>query len=452
MRKIDFEVGLDKRSIVFGDRFYFNVDCDMQHVMENPETKDKVLLEHYENLAIGHVEGLKRLIVKKVLMNMGMEFDDSDIEACEVQSIDELVSKRELKSLIYPFSYTMRLKANDQVDLFTASELPGNFTEKYHQIDKAVKLSNFSLHARIMSVLNLSDAIRGINEFFRGLVYYIGPQAVFVNIETGDVKILIEKCIDADLRGKRRYEYNFTPKLKNESFEPMNETELLRFLAYATFKLICVGDPFDGCDTLIQYPYLTDDAIEKMHQGNYHFIFDEGDNRHSEYIGQGVYARWKTLPMFVKLAYIQVFNREVEDLDEQWNLEKWLVLMRKLRDCLVYVNNQFKLCDPDVSNKIMFMKINEFKIPAWAKKAIYWYHAGVPYDAKTNGLVAGINVEGFLENHSELQWVVEFDKKTFFVQPGHSVKLEEGMTIQLTDNTIIYVVNGERKGDSIGGQ
>jgi len=117
-----------------------------------------------------------------------------------------------------------------------------------------------------------------------------------------------------------------------------------------------------------------------------------------------------------------------------------------MRDSLVYVNSQFKFCDPDVSNKVLFMVVDDFKIPVWPKKAVYWYHVDIPLYESQNGIVAGVTVrEGkyYLSNLSGNPWAVTLNSVTEWVEPEQSIQIIEGMVIKLGDSKSIKVQSGE---------
>ena len=119
--------------------------------------------------------------------------------------------------------------------------------------------------------------------------------------------------------------------------------------------------------------------------------------------------------------------------------------MQKLRDCLVYVNGQFRFCDPDVSNKVLFMVIDDYKIPVWPKKAIYWYHVDVPISESRNGIIAGITAKDgryYLNNLSGNVWGATNKNTSFWIYPEREIEIVEGMTIQLENGKIIKIVNG----------
>lgn len=349
---------------------------------------------------------------------------------------------RELKGILYPYCYQTDRSDGAEADVYTISDLPEQFTEKYRRLDEAVLLPEFPLRARVLAALNLADTMVGIQDKFEGLLYSMRPGAVYVNLETGETKILIERCMDFASGKEGRYEYGFAVGPKEEKEDTLTEADLLNFLEYTTFRLLCMEDPFDGEETLTRYPCLTRKALEEIHRGDYPFAFAGAGHPAAAYPSQNAQARWKSLPGDLRRLFERVFDRSARIGEDGMDLSKWRIQMRKLRDCLVSVNRQFRLCDPEVPNKVLFLVIGEYRIPVWSKKAIYWYHTKLEYEKTTNGLVGGINSEGSLENRTGTQWAVELDGTTAFIAPGGKVKLEEGMKLTI-GKEVVRIVNGE---------
>ena len=63
-------------------------------------------------------------------------------------------------------------------------------------------LPEFPLRARVLAALNLSDAVAGIQEYFGELLYSFCPEVVYVHVENGDIRILIEQCLSPASKGK----------------------------------------------------------------------------------------------------------------------------------------------------------------------------------------------------------------------------------------------------------
>ncbi len=309
---------------------------------------------------------------------------------------------------------------------------------KYHYISEAVTMKNFSLQSRIMASLNLADMCVELKENFQNMLYQIMAEAVYVNPENGDVKILVEKCfgnvpLTFDKRKKQDYLI-----CKNEIKSlPIGEKELLRFAVYSTFRLLCVENPYDGKKTLVQYPFLSQKAIELIHTEKNGILVKDGENSFSDYIGKNALLRWKAIPTFLRT----VIEKELQE-ESQISLSEWLVCVRRLRDCLVYIKGQAKMCDPDAVNNVLFLKVGEYKIPIWPRKAIYGYHIWSKTGAEAWQVVAGVNAVGELENKSHMQWVAEYDDSIMIIYPGRSVKPLLDMKIKIEDMEL-QVISGE---------
>lgn len=443
MQKTEFKVRPDGKGVKLGDRFFYRIHEGFKQVMKDPDTKELVLLQSYYGLKPEQIHDTRREILRHFFSKHSGDWTEEEAEELEIQILDNLRSRRACKGIVAPFCYTTEPAEDGCRNVYTVSELPEGFLEKYRRIDEAVLLPEFPLRARVLAALNLSDAVAGIQEYFGELLYSFCPEVVYVHVENGDIRILIEQCLSPASKGKDRYVYGFASEPGKEIPEMPKAAELLNFLEYTTFRLLCMEDPFDGAGTLVQYPCLTKRALEEIHKGEHKFVFSDGGKPLSAYAGQHAWGKWKGIPRYLRRIFERVFAQGTGDQSSRMDLAEWQKQMQKLRDCLVYVNRQFRLCDPEVPNKVPFMVIGEYRIPVWAKKAIYWYHAGVPYDAKTNGIIGGIDAEGFLENHMDSRWVIEMDKKTFTVAPGKKVKLEEGMKLTVTENICIRVMSGE---------
>lgn len=444
MQKTDFDIRPDKKQIRLGDRTLSRVEDAALDVMEDPKTGERILMRHYKELPPPQIDFIRKAAVRHFFPKLEEAQYDQDTGDLESQILDRIRGRRELKGILYPYCYTVKPDGGAYEEVYTVNELPEQFVEKYRRIDEAVQMPEFPLRARVLAALNLSDTMVGIQEELGGLLYSMSPEAVYINIESGEVRILIERCLDPAFRGKGRYEYGFaTLKNKEPEGDYLGEADLLNFLEYATFRLLCMEDPFNGEETLLLYPCLTKKALEEIHQGDYRFIFSGGDHSQAAHLGPNIRGRWNSLPGSLRRTFERVFDRGGSVREGQMNLAGWRKQMRKLRDCLVSVNRQFRLCDPELSNKVLFMVIGEYQIPVWSMKAIYWYHVGRSYDAKTNGLVGGINAGGYLENRTDSRWVFKIDKTTSTVKPGEQVKLEEGAELTI-ENQTIRVVNGEK--------
>lgn len=202
-----------------------------------------------------------------------------------------------------------------------------------------------------------------------------------------------------------------------------------------------MDNPYDGRDTLIQFPLLSATALNQINSGKYGFIFSGYWNQYSEHIGKEAYQRWRNIPSGLRSLLEAELNRKQGE-GQYKTTDEWLAYMRMLRDCLVLENGQFRLCDPDVPSQVLFLQTGDYRIPVKPRKAVYWYHVGMPEDQFENGIVAGINADGYVENYSHIQWDISKPAAAIKLESRQSIKPEEGMRIDI-GGKVLYVICGE---------
>jgi hypothetical protein len=168
------------------------------------------------------------------------------------------------------------------------------------------------------------------------------------------------------------------------------------------------------------------------------------DNGPSDYVGQRIQKMWKSFPGFLRKEFETNFTVGMTSKDKQTEAEQWLKIMRELRDCLVLVNGQFKFCDPETVNKILYIRAGSFLIPIWPQKALYWYHLDAPEETDERPL-AGIGVSSgrcYLKNLSNEAWSLISENVKTDIMPQGTAELTEGTAIQLQNGKILRVVRG----------
>ena len=401
-------------------------------VLRDGATQDTVLVQKHKIVDDIQIEAIKRRIFD-CFINTDKGGNAYSGEDAEKYVLDKVNTSRLFRTLIYPFE-----RFNQNGIMYTVSELPEGFCEKYQNIGRAIRRTEFPFHYRIIASMNMAEAIMMLGTYFDGCLNRIALEAFYVNIENGDIKVVLDRVIsDGDFNDTDDYEYLVIEKPQGET---VDSSDLLRFAAYSAFRLICVESPYDGRRTLTEFPLLTRKTYKEINSGRYGFIFSETGCGFSEYINKEMLQKWNSIPGKVRDAFSVILNNEENDCI---NMEQWLKNMRVLRDCLVYVNGQFKLCDPGVSNGVSFMDSGEYSIPIWPKKALYWYHVGVDPDDVETEVIAGITPDGFMENRSNMQWVIDNESRLIVVHPGKSIKPDIGMDIEI-NNVHFKVVSGEK--------
>ena len=164
MQKTEFKVRRDGKGVKLGDRFFYRIHEGFKQVMKDPDTKELVLLQSYYGLKPEQIHDTRREILRHFFSKHSGDWTEEEAEELEMQILDNLRSRRACKGIVAPFCYTTEPAEDGCRNVYTVSELPEGFLEKYRRIDEAVLLPEFPLRARVLAALNLSDAVAGIQE------------------------------------------------------------------------------------------------------------------------------------------------------------------------------------------------------------------------------------------------------------------------------------------------
>ena len=413
----------DSEGVLINDRMYYSIDDGAKELIQNRNTNEKALFiecnESYLQDAIRNFEN-------EVLSDVG--------------------NTRGFRNIVYPQLAVQNAGIGEEPEYYVFTELPDSYNENaVHQLSKALTVNRFSIYSRIMAAINIAESLSVLKEYIGKCIQSIRPEEIYINTENGEVYIWIEKWLCKYSEKENAEEFGFSPEWYESEEKVFTETDFRFFTAYVIFRLLCSDEPFDGSGTLVEFPLLTKEAIRSIQCGRYGFALVPGKNSVSEYIGQGLLKRWRALPLFVRNEFEKSFTLGISSPGDRTEISTWLKTMRKMRDCLVFVNGQVRFCDPDVNNKVLFMVIDDYKIPVWPKKAVYWYHTDAQSSEKNNGVIAGVTSKDgryYLKNLSGSVWTVTLDKTSNWIQPEQEIEIVEGMTIQLENNKLIRIVNG----------
>lgn len=365
------------------------------------------------------------------------------IDAFEYDVFETEGSKRGFRNIIFPRILKQQTVLEEEPKYFAFTEIPYSDTN-VQPLSHALAVNGFSIYSRIMAATNLAETLSVIHKYAGKNILSIHPEDIYVNSDNGDVYIYIEQWLNDIADSNEVHDFGFSPEWYLREDKTATEADFRFFMAYVVFRLLCNDDPFDGSETLLQFPLLTDEAIRLIRAQKYGFVLSKGNNGVSEYIGQGLLKKWRALPAFLRTELEKTFVTGIDVEDERTEISQWIKVLQKMRDCLVFVNGQFRFCDPDVSNKVLFMVVDDFKIPVWPKKAIYWYHVDIPINETRNGIVAGVTSRDgqyYLNNLSGNVWGATLNNTSFWIYPEREIEIVEGMIIQLANKTI-KIVNG----------
>ena len=434
----------DMSGAVVGGRIYQKVPGAEHGIMSENNNQDMILVTRHKNSDVSDYRIIDHELVRRCA---GVTDDFADQDTIEDLFFEKVSRSRFFRSFVFPFGRYTGENEKKEACSYTVAEIPSDFCDKYKPIDSVFRRGNFAFHSRILTVLNLAEAFFTLESYFDGFLVSLVPEAIYVNTDDGNVKIVIDRLLSRDV--ELIEENDECLRIVCDAENTIRRPDILRFVAYISYRLICIENPYDGKRALIDYPLMTNTAYKAINSGKYGFVFSTHKNEYSKYIAKEAFQRWSQLPGRIKNVFSAVLDNENITLD----MAGWLKNMRLLRDCLVFVNGQFKLCDPEASNKVSFLASDDYYIPVWPRKALYWYHVGIPDEDVTSEVIAGINNDGYIENMTDEQWVVEYKSHQAYTAPGKSIKPEIGMDIEI-NNIHFQVVSGEklvRTGVNLGG-
>lgn len=415
------EIEIDWEKVFIGnDVFYFN-DNEGGGLVENPITKKTAFLRVCDDPVVRE-----------------------EIEAFICETVPSVRTSQYFKSIVYPNIYRKKKSWDEEDTYYIFTEIPEHWQKgHFHRLSKAVSVKEFSIHTRIIAALNLSETLNLIHDYWEKNIFFVHPEEIYVNTENGEIFIWIEKWLRklpevAD-------EFGFPPEWYSKEERDFDERGFRFFAACVLFRILCGEDPMDGGETLLEFPLLTREAMRDIHSGRYPFVLAEENRSASEYINRDLWRKWQTFPEFVRNEFEKNFTSGIDCPDERTEISKWVKIMRDMRDCLLIVNGQFRFCNPERPDQMLFMEIDDYRIPVWPKKAVYWYHVGIPMSKSQNGIAAGVTLDEngyYLQNLSGNDWDITLDDTTEQIRPKAGIKIMEGMTIRLENGKKIKVIGG----------
>lgn len=243
----------------------------------------------------------------------------------------------------------MRVVGTDGVQ-FTCVKLPEG--EPFEPIDRVLFGSGqcpMTIVQRFVLALSLAGAFRELEENRERLpIRQLRLDAILVGKRS--CKVLID-CgkLEEEWTPQQRASYykdlSETGCLPPEWYEqqdsdPASAAGLRHLLAVLLFRALTASDPFDGAQTLEQYPYKSTKALKKLYgfQAQYLLASDYG-NSATSYIGYHARKTFAHLDEELKQPFVTAFTGGVQHPDQrpgarQWvenqkNMLNWLLLERK---------------------------------------------------------------------------------------------------------------------------
>jgi len=409
----------DKSRMNVSGQLYNCTDGDIEGLFRNSVTGECVFVGEHVIDGMEQFNMLRRSIDDSFFQKDDIDvLSENELDDLECYALEAFHSDNNLNSIIYPYAYDIQNDLDGKIKIYTINEIPEEFRSKYKKYTNVVFDSKFAINIRLLAIANILDVLQALSEKFNNYFKCIDNDAIYIDVESGDVKILLEKMISFQ-RGR-------------------TEVSINADIAYIIFELLCMANPYDGKKTLEKIPLLTRKTREIINSQIKEFVFGDNENGVSKYIGKEMLARWNALPLIIRNALEDNLDRSRTAII--YDINDWIFAVRKLRDLLVFVNRSFRFCNPAEKNQILFFEIDKFLVPIWPRKAVYGYHVGDLDYSKSRQVILGVNQEGKVVNHSTKTILVKLDNRTINVEEGDAFIPECGMEV-IVENICIHIVN-----------
>jgi eukaryotic-like serine/threonine-protein kinase len=244
------------------------------------------------------------------------------------------------------------------------------------------------------------------------------------------------------------------PEILSRGSAPTLETDLFS-MAILFFYLFVLHHPFEGRREL-SIACFDLPAMEKLYGEGALFIFDP-DDRSNEPV-RGVHdiapSCWSLYPNFLRAAFTKVFTHGVRNTSGRLRAAEWRSVMIRLRDCIFLCEScqQENFVDEDKQEidgepRRCCRCQHQLSVPLCLRVAgklivlerdvrVFAHHLREEDRLAFSSLVGSVaqdpenpTILG-LKNLSEAQWAVrDTGGKTLHVEPGHSVRIKQGLAI-----------------------
>jgi hypothetical protein len=216
------------------------------------------------------------------------------------------------------------------------------------------------------------------------------------------------------------------------------------------FYILMMGHPLIGRREL-EFPCWDDHAESVLFGQSPLFVFDPADESNSPVpeLHDAVPRFWSLYPEFLRSLFVQAFTRGLHDADHGRIRESvWRSNLARLRDCIVRCTcGKESFVDPGEGVRRCWFCDRIIPQPSWlrvegrsialsAGATLCAHHLRSDYDFETviGEVVAHPTRQGLLglRNRGDVTWeAVLADGETHEVEPGRSIRLEDGATIDL---------------------
>ena len=259
-------------------------------------------------------------------------------------------------------------------------------TADYHKLTDYFRMSNdpksiafSSYRAQLKVALDIVSFMQKIH--LRGLLMNIEPDDMYINNETGAIRIVdSEKVffngVNETMRGGNlaylapeipRSDYELNPSVKTDKY-PM---------AVVLYRLFFVDHPMEG-KVWEKYPLLTDKVEVDLYALNpvFHFNLEDSSNRPTECYAVKAAQRWRVYPKELRDVFVKTFTKGINDPNNRPSENEWISVLSNVRDKLILIHQgreQFvNFSDlKSIPPRCLDLKIGSNHMAIYPQKAIY---------------------------------------------------------------------------------
>lgn len=314
--------------------------------------------------------------------------------------------------------------------------VPDNICD-YVTLSEIMNVENISVRTKIIILNNVTDIVTTLYDCFTTNMKRIAADCIYVNPKDGSVLFMFERSLDQNINISNYEKDSFFLEISESN--GLTEQMLIRFLAFVSFMFLCNRNPYDVPEYMALYPLLTTKASQIINNGEKGFILSETN---IVYVNDELCKKkWRYLPTYFRKVICSELNKG-KDASQIMDLKQWQSQIRMLRDSLIIVKSKPVFYDWETQQSLLLIRCNDYLVPVWPRKAVYWYHissSDINYD---NPIVGGIDADMNLRNQSNFVWTYTRAGKRGNLYSGQSVKLEAGLSI-IIDNQEIKVLDGD---------
>jgi hypothetical protein len=210
--------------------------------------------------------------------------------------------------------------------------------ESYITIENALfENRGISLIQRIILSLSLSAAMHELEEYLGSdKLCGFDLDSILVEKNTYSVLVDLKSVVHSQMRrdfAKKAYIHGVLPPECYESgeFQQLGVLELRHMLAVLIFRSLTAADPFDGLQTLTEYPYRSENSLKQIYGNQAEFVYGNGNKNKTNYcIGKNVELIFSRICPRLKCIFDEALRMNILSPENRPNAEQWVNNQKKM--------------------------------------------------------------------------------------------------------------------------